>query len=135
MRSSWRHYTTGDMSVRASWAVGRAFEPILMTAISTIVGLIPLALGTSGIFELRLLPTGLNRDGRTGCLHTADSAGPAHPLHALRRSRRVAEATWLASNPGAVNAPGGTISKLIARIACCVARGRRLLGYLRADRC
>ena len=62
------------------------FRPILMTACTTILGLVPLAFGTSGIFELRYFP--LARTVMGGLvIHRADADCASCVLRAVRRSR------------------------------------------------
>lgn len=54
------------------------FRPILMTACTTVFGLIPLALGSSGVFELRYFP--LARYGRPDLVYRIDPYRAAHVL-------------------------------------------------------
>ena len=78
------------------------FRPILMTAITTIVGLIPLAVGTSGIFELRYFP--LARTVMGGLAASTVLTLLVLPTYytLFDDLAEWLKRMWLASNPGTV---------------------------------
>ncbi|PYV04924.1 MAG: hypothetical protein DMG10_06470 [Acidobacteria bacterium] len=78
------------------------FRPILMTAITTIVGLIPLAMGKSGIFELRYFPLARTVMGGLAA-STVLTLLVLPTYYTLFDDLAVwLKRTWLASNPGTV---------------------------------
>jgi HAE1 family hydrophobic/amphiphilic exporter-1 len=81
------------------------FRPILMTACTTIVGLIPLAMGTSGIFELRYFP--LARTVMGGLAASTILTLLVLPTYYTLFDDLAVwlKRTWLASNPRPAVAP------------------------------
>ena len=75
------------------------FRPILMTACTTILGLVPLAFGTSGVFELRYFPLARTVMGGSDVINRTDIDRPACVLRAVRRSRNVGEAHVVRQQP------------------------------------
>ncbi len=75
------------------------FRPILMTASTTVVGLIPLAIGTSGIFELRYFP--LARTVMGGLVASTVLTLIVLPTYytLFDDLANWLKSTWLASNP------------------------------------
>jgi len=86
------------------------FRPILMIAITTIVGLIPLALGTSGIFELRYFPLARTVMGGLAA-STVLTLLVLPTYHTLFDDLAVwLKRTWLASNPKPAKAPAEPVA-------------------------
>ncbi|MEW5978902.1 MAG: efflux RND transporter permease subunit [Acidobacteriota bacterium] len=84
------------------------FRPILMTASTTIVGLIPLAMGTSGVFELRYFP--LARTVMGGLAASTILTLIVLPTYYTLFDDLAVwlKRTWLASNPSAIQGTVGT---------------------------
>lgn len=78
------------------------FRPILMTASTTVVGLIPLAMGTSGVFELRYFP--LARTVMGGLAASTVLTLIVLPTYYTLFDDLAAwlKRTWLASNPARI---------------------------------
>jgi HAE1 family hydrophobic/amphiphilic exporter-1 len=78
------------------------FRPILMTASTTVVGLFPLAIGTSGIFELRYFP--LARTVMGGLISATVLTLIVLPTYyeLFDDLAMWVRRTWCASNPGAL---------------------------------
>ena len=69
-----------------------------MTAATTVVGLIPLALGTTGMFELRYFPLARTVMGGLISSTLLNPGGPARLLHPLRRPGHMAQAHLVAEH-------------------------------------
>lgn len=87
------------------------FRPILMTASTTVVGLAPLAVGTSGIFELRYFP--LARTVMGGLVASTVLTLIVLPTYYTLFDDLAIwlKRTWLASNPASNRIPADAVVK------------------------